>query len=278
MTVAIVTDSGSDLGPALLHDNGITQVALSVEIGARRWLVPDELKPDEFWRLMRAPGAPFARTAAPSAGQFREAFEAAFSAGADEVVCVCLSETLSSTIQSARMAGQMLPGKPIHFVDSRAASMVVGTLALTGASMARAGASGRAIADRLTTMRNEIVLFVALETLEYLRKGGRISAARAAIGGLLSVKPIMTVENAEVVPADMPRTRARARARIIELMTESPLRELHVLYAPPADADNFLQELLAHLPERPALVTSNIIGPVIGAHVGPGAYGGVLVR
>jgi DegV family protein with EDD domain len=278
MSVAIVTDSGSDLSPDQLHDNGIRQVALSVEIGGRLWLSPDELRPDEFWELMRAPGAPFARTAAPSAGQFREAFEAAFVEGCDEVVCVCLSETLSSTIQSARMAGQMLPGKPIHFVDSRSASMAAGTLALTAASMARAGASGSAIAERLTAMRNETVFFVALETLEYLRKGGRISAARAAIGGLLSVKPIMTIENAEVVPADMPRTRARARARIVELMTEGPIRELHVLYAPPADADGFLRELLARLPERPAVVTSNIIGPVIGAHVGPGGYGGVLVR
>jgi DegV family protein with EDD domain len=279
MTVAIVTDSGSDLSAAQLYAHGIRQVALTVSIGDDRWLSPDELAPADFWRLMRAPDAPFARTAAPSAGQFRDAFEDAFVHGADEIVYVALSETLSSTIQSARMAGQVLPGKAIHVVDSRSASMAVGALALRGAAMAAAGESGAEIAACLTDLRTKTTFFVALETLEYLRKGGRISTARAAIGGLLSVKPIMTIADGHIVPADMPRTRARAHERIVELMTDRPASELHVLYAPPAEAEPFAAELLARLPgPAPEVVTTNIIGPVIGAHVGPGAYAGVLLR
>jgi fatty acid kinase fatty acid binding subunit len=279
MTVAIVTDSGSDLTPAQLSAHGIRQVPLSVSIGDRSYLSPDELAPEEFWRLMSAPDSPFAHTAAPSAGQFRKVFEEAFAAGAEGVVCVCLSETLSSTIQSARMGSEMLPGKPIHVVDSRSASMAVGALALRGATMAAAGASAAEIAEALTAMRLQTVFFVALETLDYLRKGGRISPARAAIGGLLSVKPIMTIDDGEVVPADMPRTRAKAHERIVELMTDHPTTELHLLYAPPADAGPFRDQLLARLPSpAPSLVTAQVIGPVIGAHVGPGAYGGVLIR
>jgi DegV family protein with EDD domain len=279
MTVAIVTDSGSDLSSSQLRDNDIRQVALSVSIGGDQWLSPDELSPVDFWRRMQAPDAPFAKTAAPSAGQFRDAFEDAFAHGADEVVCIDFSETLSSTIQSARMAGQMLPGKPIHVVDSRSASMAIGSLALKGAEMARAGAKGLEIAEYLTAMREKTTFFVALETLEYLRKGGRISAARAAIGGLLSVKPIMTILDAEIVPVDTPRTRAKAHERILELMTDRPASELHVLYAPPAGPEPFRSEILARLPgTAPALVTANVIGPVIGAHVGPGAYGAVLLR
>jgi DegV family protein with EDD domain len=279
MTVAIVTDSGSDLSSSQLHDNDIRQVALSVSIGTGQWLVPDELSPVDFWVRMRTPDAPFARTAAPSAGQFRDAFEDAFAHGADEVVCVNLGETLSSTIQSARLAARMLPGRAIHIVDSRSASMAVGTLALKAAAMARAGAGGAEIAEHLTAMRERTTFFVALETLEYLRKGGRISAARAAIGGLLSVKPIMTILDAEVVPADTPRTRARAHERILELMTDRPASELHVLYATPAEPEPFQGEILARLPgAAPELVTANVIGPVIGSHVGPGAYGAVLLR
>jgi DegV family protein with EDD domain len=279
MTVAIVTDSGPDLTPEQLRSAGIRQVALSVSFGDELRLSPDDLPIDQFWRKMQAPGAPFAKTAAPSAGQFKAAFEDAFAKGADEVVCVCISETLSSTIQSARMAAQMLPGKPIHFVDSRSASMAIGCLALRGTEMAAAGASGTEIAAALTELREHTTFFVALETLEYLRKGGRISHVKAAIGGLLSVKPIMTIADALVVPADMPRTRGRARERIIELLAERPVKELHLLYCPPAEFDAFGRDVLARLPgEPPRLVTTNPIGPIIGTHLGPGAYGAVLVR
>ena len=279
MTVAIVTDSGSDLSPSQLRDNDIRQVDLSVSIGSGQWLVPDELPPLDFWARMQAPDAPFAKTAAPSVGQFRMAFEDAFAHGADEIVCVNLSETLSSTIQSARLAVQMLPGRTIHVVDSRSASMAVGTLALKGAEMARAGADAAEIVDHLTAMRDRTTFFVALDTLEYLRKGGRISAARAAIGGLLSVKPIMTIVDAEIVAADTPRTRARAHERILEFLTDRPSEELHVLYSPPAAPEPFRTEILGRLPgAAPNLVTANVIGPVIGAHVGPGAYAAVLLR
>jgi DegV family protein with EDD domain len=278
MTVAIVTDSGSDLAPGELLSAGIRQVPLSVSFGQTSFLSPDELTPDDFWLKMRAPDSPFAHTAAPSAGQFKRTFEEAFAAGADSVVCVCLSETLSATIGSARMAAEMLPGRHIEVVDSRSASMAIGALALRGATMAAEGASAAQIVAALEKMRDRNVFFVVLETLEYLRKGGRISHAKAAIGGLLSVKPIMTIADGLVVPSDQPRTRAKARERILELMAARPLGELHILYAPPADGAAFRDELLARLPgSAPRLVTTQIIGPVIGAHVGPGAYGGVLI-
>jgi DegV family protein with EDD domain len=121
-------------------------------------------------------------------------------------------------------------------------------------------------------------LFVGLDTLEYLRKGGRIGYAKAAIGGLLSIKPIIAMANSLVVVMDQPRTRSKATARVIELLTERPLEELHVLYSPPADPAVFLEAVLARLPApAPRLVTAQIIGPVIGAHVGPGAYGAIRI-
>jgi DegV family protein with EDD domain len=173
----------------------------------------------------------------------------------------------------------MLPDREIHVVDSRSACLATGALALRGAKMAAGGASAEQIAAEMTRLRQEITLFVALDTLEYLRKGGRISAAKAAVGGLLSVKPIITVEEGIVVTADQPRTRTKARARVIELLTDHPATEIYVLYSPPIDVESFREAVLARMPApAPKVATTQIIGPVIGAHVGPGAYGAVVVR
>ncbi|MGA3056633.1 MAG: DegV family protein [Candidatus Limnocylindrales bacterium] len=279
MNVAIVTDSGSDLTPTQLLANRIVQVPLSVSFGTSSYLSPDEMKPEEFWRRLLEPGAPFPHTAAASAGQFKQVFERAFEGGADGIVCVTLAETLSATIRSAQMAKDMLPDREIHIVDSRTACMGIGALALRGAGMAAQGFPAAKIAAELTRIRESVFLYVALETLEFLRKGGRISAAQAAIGGLLSVKPIITVVDGLVVTADKPRTRSKARARVIELLSARPVAEVHLLYSPPAEVDDFRDELLAHLPApAPKLVTAQIIGPVIGAHVGPGVLGAVLLR
>jgi DegV family protein with EDD domain len=278
MTVAIVTDSGSDLTPERVRQFGITQVALTVSFGPDAFLSPDELAPEEFWRKLIEPGCPPVHTAAPSAGQFKVAFERAFEAGAEAIVYVGLGDSLSATLRSARIAGDMLPGREIHFVDSRSASSAGGALAVIGSEMAAQGASGADIAASLTEMRESVTLFVALETLEFLRKGGRISAAQAALGGLLSVKPIITVVEGLVEVAEKPRTRGKARERVIELLTQKPVKEVHVLYSPPAPLDEFRDELVARMPGlAPDRVTTQIIGPVIGAHIGPGAIGAVLV-
>jgi DegV family protein with EDD domain len=278
MTVAIVTDSGSDLTPAQLQEYGIRQVPLTVALADRSYRSPDELSPESFWLELRAPGSPFPHTAAPSAGQFKQEFEEAFAAGADGLVCVNLGDKLSATLRSAQMAKAMLPDRPIEVFDTGSASMAVGALAIRGAEMAGRGASTADIVAELSRMKARTTLFVALDTLDYLRKGGRISHARAAIGGLLSVKPIITVEDGLVVAAEQPRTRAKARERVIALLTASPVEELHIMISPPAEPATLRDEILARLPgPAPKRVTWQVIGPVVGAHVGPGAYGAVLV-
>ena len=279
MTVAIVTDSGSDLTPTQLREGNIRQVQLTISFGDRSYLSPDELAPEDFWLQLSAPGSPFPHTAAPSTGQFKRAFEEALAEGADGIVCVCLGEKISSTLSSAQMAREMLPGKQIEVIDSRSACMAIGLLAMRGATLAAQGVSAGQIAEQLKRVRDNTVLFVALETLDYLRKGGRIVHARAAIGGLLSVKPIITVEDGVVLMADQPRTRAKARERLLDLLTDRPATELCVLFSPPADGPALRDEILARLPgPPPRVVTTQIIGPVIGAHIGPGAYGGILVH
>jgi DegV family protein with EDD domain len=278
MTVAIVTDSGSELTADQMAENRIVQVPLTVSFGGEDFLSPDEIPPEEFWRRVLEPDCPAVRTAAPSAGRFKAAFEKAFSDGAESVVYVGLTDTLSATLRSAEMAKSMLPGRQVYIVDSQSASMGIGALAIIGAQLASAGFSGAEIAAQLTERREFVDLFVTLDTLEFLRKGGRISAAQATIGGLLSIKPIITVVGGVVVVVDRPRTRGKARERVLELLAQRPARELHILYSPPAVVDHFREELLARMPgPPPAVVTTQIIGPVIGTHVGPGSLGAVLI-
>jgi DegV family protein with EDD domain len=279
VTVAIIVDSGSDLTPAQLAESGIHQVPLSVSFGQETLLSPDGISPEAFWERMSHPDVPFPHTAAPSVGLFKQAFEKAFEDGFDGVVCVCLSAEISSTIRHAQMAKEMMPTKRIFLVDSRSASMAEGVLALRGAKLSKDGVSAAEIHSRLQDMRDDVDLYVGLDTLDYLRKGGRIGSAKAAIGGLLAIKPILTVTEGIVVVTDQPRTRSKAVERVLELMTDRPVSEVHLLYSPPADIDSFRKAVLAQMPEpAPQIVTTQIVGPVIGVHVGPGVYGGILVR
>jgi DegV family protein with EDD domain len=279
LTVAIVTDSGSDLTPEEIAGSGIRQVPLSVAFGEQNFLSPDEMTPAEFWEKMQSQDCPFAHTAAPSVGQFKQAFEQAFDEGHESVICVCLSSALSSTIKHAQMAKEMLATKQIFLVDSKNASMGVGALSLQAAALAATGATGFEVYSKLGNTVKRLDLYCALDTLEYLRKGGRIGSAKAAIGGLLAIKPILSVEDGVVLVTDQPRTKAKATARLVELLTDRPALEVHFLYAPPADIDAFRDLVMSEMPEpAPRVVTTHVIGPVIGAHVGPGAYGAVLVR
>ena len=191
MTVTIVTDSGSDLTPTQLAEGKIRHVPLSVSLGDRSYMSPDELTPEEFWRELLVPGCPFPHTAAPSAGQFKQAFEDLVAKTTKAARRGMEDIKFPATFGSAQIAKEMLPGRPIDLVDSHSASLATGALAMRGARLAAEGASAADIVEQLERVRERTTLFVVLETLEYLRKGGRISHARAALGGLLSVKPII---------------------------------------------------------------------------------------
>ena len=277
--VAIVSDSTADLPPERAAAAGIRVVPLFVSFGEQSFRAGIDLSTDAFWTRMTAPDAPFPTTAAPSPGTFQETYEAAFAEGADAIVSVHISETLSATISAARVAAGMLPGREIHVVDARTAAMGVGLLALLAAELAASGASAGDIARTLELRRADLDLYVALDTIEYLRKGGRISGAQATIGTLLSVKPIITVREGKVETADRVRTRGKARERVLELLSAKPLERLAVLYTPPADAEAFRAELVARLPGGidPEHVSVQPVGASIGPHIGPSCIGAVIL-
>jgi DegV family protein with EDD domain len=147
-----------------------------------------------------------------------------------------------------------------------------------GARMARDGRDGAGIAEVLEDRKQHVGLYVALDTLEYLKRGGRISGTRAAVGSMLSIKPIITVIDGVVENADRVRTRAKARERVLELLTERPLEQATVLHTPGADVDGFREDFLrlSRLPED--RVQTMVVGPSVGPHIGPGCLGGVFIR
>jgi DegV family protein with EDD domain len=276
--VAIVTDSASDLDPSSAAALGIVLVPLIAIFGETEYLAGVDLTAREFWDRLTAPGAPFPRTAAASAGSFQAAFEQCFRDGAAAIVCVTVADTLSATYKSAAMARDALPHREIHLVDSWGASMVEGVLAEIGVEMAGRGASAAEIASELRRRVPDTHLFVALDTLEYLVRGGRIGRARAMVGALLSTKPILTVKDGVVELVDRPRTRSKARQRIIEIMTAHPVERIALLHTPAmTDVDAFGAELASAAGVDQVTMRPQIIGPSIGPHVGPGAYGGVVL-
>jgi DegV family protein with EDD domain len=277
--VAIVTDSASDLDPARAAGLGITVVPLEVSFGDERFKAGVDITTEQFWARMTAPEAPFPKTAASSPGDFQAAYERLFAEGADAIVSIHVASTLSGTLKSAEVARGLLPDREIRIVDSMSASMGEGLLAELGVEMAKVGVSAEEIAAVLTKRRDDIGVFLALDTLEYLKRGGRISGTQAAIGTLLSVKPIIKIADGMVETVDRARTRGKARERVIELLCARPIERLSVLHTTNAGVEAFLPELEARVPGGidPASVTVDLVGPSVGPHLGPGCVGGVAL-
>jgi DegV family protein with EDD domain len=176
-----------------------------------------------------------------------------------------------------------LPGREIHVIDTASTSMSTGFPAIMASEMAAAGAAAGEVAQAVRARLPDVDLFVAVDTLEYLKKGGRLSPARAAIGSVLSVKPIITVADGVVTMAERPRTRAKARERIIELITERPVERLAVIHTPTSsreEVEAFRDTLVARIPGGidPAMVSIGLLGATTGPHLGPGLMGAAYVR
>ena len=271
MAVRVVTDSACDLPPEMCAELGIEVVPLTIRFGDREYIDRVELTGDEFWRqLESSPVLP--ETAAPSVGAFEETFRRLHAEGADGIVCVNLSAHLSATMQSAQVAAKALDGLcPIEIVDSATASIGIGILALRAARRASEGADVATIARDLTERRDREKLFAALDTLEYLRKGGRIGGAQAMLGSMLSIKPIITVIDGAVEQAGKVRTRSKAMQFIVDKIPEGNVESICVMHSGASDIEEFLEMVRPKV--SGAEVVVGRIGPVVGVHVGPRAVG-----
>lgn len=280
---AVVTDSTADLMPSAAATAGIRVVPLYVQFGDDSFLVGVDLSTEQFWERLLAPGAPIPSTASPSPGAFMEAFEGCFAEGADAIVCPVIGSRISSTFQSATVAAQLMPGREIHVIDTGSTSMATGIPAEMAAELAATGMPAAEIAAVVRDRLSDVDLFVAVDTLEYLRKHGRLSAARSAVGTMLSIKPIITVRDGLIVVEDQLRSRTRARHRVIELIAKGPVERLAIMHTPTSTADEvaaFRDELVAQLPGGidPSRVSVGLLGASTGPHLGPDLIGAVFVR
>ncbi len=280
MTVRVVTDSGCDLPPALCDELSIEVVPLTIRFGQESLVDRKDLTAVEFWaRSKAAPALP--ETAAPSPGAFEEAYRRAQAAGADGVVVVTLSEKLSATIQAAQIGADAVAGDlPVRVVDSTNASLAEGMVALLAARAAAAGQSLEEVEQVARSAAARTTLFAVIDTLDNLRRGGRIGGAQALLGGLLSIKPLITVSaetGGEVAEAGKQRTRAKAITTLLDkVRAVGPVEAIGVMHAEAPDVDDLLRRLDDLVPSEDITVAD--VGPVIGTHVGPGCIGVVTVR
>lgn len=277
--VAIVTDSAADLPPQVAAEHGISVVPLITNFGAETYQVGVDLSPGEFWAKLTATGSPFPTTAAAAPGSFQQIYEERFAQGAEAVVAIHVASTLSATMKSAQIARDALPGREIVIVDSWSASGGTGLLALHAAALRDQGLSAAEIARAIGARIGDLRLYVVIETLEYLRRGGRISATQATLGTLLSVKPIITIADGKVEQIDRVRTRGKARERLLELLTADPVEWVAVLHGLAPDVDDFRAALLTRIPGGipEGNVVTTLIGASVGTHLGPGCVGAAVL-
>jgi DegV family protein with EDD domain len=275
--VAIVTDSASDLTPEQADAAGITIVPLIVSFGEESFKAGVDLPIDDFYRRLLAPGAPFPTTAACSPAAFQKAFESLLDGGADGVVCITVGGKLSGTNTSARIARDAMPGRPVHVIDSETATASLLLLAEVAAEASAAGASADAIVALVKLRMADTRIYFVVDTLEYLRRGGRISAAQAAIGSVLSVKPVITIADGVVETADKPRTMGKARARLLELLTGEPVERIAVIHTQAPDVQGFAADLARATGIPIDEISVNLVGSSVAPHIGPGAFGAAVL-
>jgi DegV family protein with EDD domain len=271
--IAIVTDTSSDLTPAQAEEAGVRLVSLTVSFGDDSWAAGIELTNEEFYERLTAPDAPVPRTAAPNPAQFEAAFREAFDAGAEGVVCVNISAKLSATYAAAVQAAGEFEAGQVQVLDSLTTTQPLGLIVKRAADLARTGASQGDVVDLVQDLIGRTELLFAPDTLEYLQKGGRIGRASALVGTMLSIKPILTTVDGEVTSLDRKRTMAKAKARILELAGIGDVEQIAVVHSGAAGLEEFRAAAAEVAGADVADVEVGYIGPVAGAHIGPGMVG-----
>jgi len=271
MNVRIVTDSTADIPKEQADALGITVVPLTVFFGDEAYLDGVELDSVGFYRKLAA-SKELPRTSQPSPAKFQEAYARLIDEGADAIISVHLSGKLSGTYQSACAArdGLLETGRKIHMeiIDSKSISVGMSRSIMLAAQEARKGLGLEEIKAHILDQLARTRILAVLDTLEYVKRGGRIGGARAMLGNMLSVKPLISLKDGEVVPVEQPRTRSKAYARIAQLLAEAGKIE-HVSIA---EASEEVGQQLAQAIKTTYTGDLPIyrLGAVLGTHTGPG--------
>ncbi|HEX8983568.1 MAG TPA: DegV family protein [Ktedonobacterales bacterium] len=276
MPVRVVVDSTSDIPRERAQQLGIEVAPLLVLFGDDEYRDGIDLTGEEFYqKLSSSPVSP--TTSAPSVGSFQEAYRKVISEGADAILEISLAAKLSATYGNAVTAAKTVSaetGVPIEVIDSGTVSGGVGMPAEIVAYEARQGATLEQLKAHAQDMLSRVRLYAALDTLEYLKRGGRIGNARALLGSLLNVKPLVEVREGQVLPVENVRTRSKAQERVGQIAsTTGELEAVAVVRSNDAVGEQF-DRIVRGFWDGP--IYKYVLGPVVGTHAGPGA-GGIIV-
>lgn len=270
--IRVITDSACDIPEEYARRLDIDIVSLSIRFGDDEFTDRIDLTPSQFWAKCKA-SKTLPETAAPSPGAFQAAYERAKADGCDGVLVLTLSALLSATHQSAVIARDAIGDLiSVRIVDTKAVSMAQGLLAIDVAELALTGADLDQLVERAEFLVPKVGVVAMLDTLDHLIKGGRVGGARALLGQVLSIKPLLELKDGVVAEAGRQRTRAKALVAIAEVtQSHVPLRRLALIHGASSEV-SALEALLANVAtDYPLIVTD--MGPVVGTHGGPGIIG-----
>lgn len=271
VTVKVVTDSTADIPPDLARQLDITVVPLNVQFGQETYRDGIDITHEEFYARLASVKVP-PTTSQPSAAVFEQAYSDLGKRGYD-IISIHISSLLSGTCSSAATAAAALPHLKIAVIDSRFLSMTMGWLVIAAAEAASAGQTFEEIVQLVSMMLPRLRLLAVLDTLECLKRGGRIGKTAAFLGSALDIKPLISITDGEVHPVERVRTRSKSLHRLVQLTgTLGPLERLAVAHAACPEAAERLAEQLASIYPRHKMIITEI-GPVLGTHAGPGAIG-----
>jgi DegV family protein with EDD domain len=275
--IRILTDSASDLPEEYLQKFNIGVVSLTIRFGDDEYVDRRDLTPDEFWSKCQQ-STTLPETSAPSPGAFQDAYELAQRDGYDGVLVLTLSSLLSATYQSACVAAQAVADLiEVRVVDTKNVSMGQGLIVIDVAEVASSGATLDELESRAQNLLEKSGVVATLDTLEHLIKGGRVGGAKALLGQVLAIKPLIELKDGVVAEAGRQRTRARALIAVANVArTNAPLRRLALIHGACVDVAT-LTALVGDITSEFPLISADI-GPVVGTHGGPGIIGLTWIR
>ncbi len=274
MAIRIIADSSADLTTQEAEALHVHIVSMSIQFGDRSYLDGVDLSKPEFYQLLAA-GKDSPTTAQPTPADFLTPLEEAKEAG-DEAVVIPLSSQLSGTYQSAVIAKDMCEYSPIQVVDSRSASAGIHLLVEEACRLRDSGASAQEIAQALEALKGRVRIFALIDTLEYLRRGGRLSNLQASLGTVTKLKPVISVREGAVMVVGKAFGVSAAMKQLLRFLAEHPVDNSFPAYALYSDDESRVDDFIPRLRELdllPKELRRCSIGPTIGTHIGPGAVG-----
>lgn len=270
--IRVVTDSACDIPEEIARRLNIDIVSLTIRFGDEEFSDRVDLSPEAFWAKCKA-SKTLPETAAPSPGAFQAAYERAQADSCDGVIALTLSALLSATNQSAVLGAEGLAGAfPVRVVDTKAVSMAQGLLVIDVAELAATGADLDQLVAHAESLVAKVGVVAMLDTLEHFIKGGRVGSARALLGQVLSIKPLLELKDGVVVEAGRQRTRSKALVAIVEVAkSHAPLKRLALVHGASSEVAN-LEGLVVDVATENAIIVTDM-GPVVGTHGGPGIIG-----